>query len=188
MTAIQSSSKNDIMSSEAVKAKTGQGWDEWFALLDEAGCAKMSHKEIVAVCHDNGVGSWWQQMVTVQYERARGLRVLHQSCDGEFRASASKTLNVPIEVAFQFWNDSDKRDEWLPGAGLTIRKATSPKSLRISWKDGTNLDVGLYPKGEGKCSCAIEHGKLSGPEEVRERKQFWSAAMERLKQSVERDS
>ncbi|MCJ7519417.1 MAG: DUF4287 domain-containing protein [Anaerolineaceae bacterium] len=32
------------ISSDAVKAKTGKSWDEWFALMDASGFAKMSHK------------------------------------------------------------------------------------------------------------------------------------------------
>ena len=35
------------MSDEAVKAKTGKAWKEWFAILDKAGASKLSHPEIV---------------------------------------------------------------------------------------------------------------------------------------------
>ena len=31
---------------EAVRAKTGRDWAEWLAVLDAAGAAKMTHKEI----------------------------------------------------------------------------------------------------------------------------------------------
>ena len=33
--------KGPRMSDEAVKAKTGKSWKEWFALLDKAGAKKM---------------------------------------------------------------------------------------------------------------------------------------------------
>ena len=36
------------MSDEAVKQATGRTWPQWFALMDKAGCAAKSHKEIVA--------------------------------------------------------------------------------------------------------------------------------------------
>jgi hypothetical protein len=66
------------ISSEAVKAKTGKDWPEWFAILDAADAQKMSHKEIVALLAEKyQVGSWWQQMVTVTYEQGRGLRDRH---------------------------------------------------------------------------------------------------------------
>lgn len=177
--------KGNSIGSDAVKAKTGKGWDEWFAILDEAGCAKMSHKEIVAVVSEHGVGPWWRQMVTVEYERAKGNRVMFQGCDGDFRSNASKTLNVPVQAVFDAWNDGDKRVKWLGRESLTIRKATPPKSLRITWGDGTNLDVNLFPKGDSKSTCGVESAKLAGPEAVEYRKIFWAAALERLKAYLE---
>ncbi len=58
---------------EAVRASTGKSWKEWYAALDEAGAAKLSHREIVAwLAEKHGVGGWWRQMVAVSYEQARG--------------------------------------------------------------------------------------------------------------------
>jgi hypothetical protein len=74
---------------------------------------------------------------------------------------------------------------WLPGSGLTVRKATCPKSLRITWSDGTNVDVLITPKGDAKCSCSAEHSKLASAEEVAPLKAYWTAAMGRLKEYVE---
>ena len=63
------------MSDAAVQASTGKIWKEWFAILDKAGARKMDHKQIVAyLVKHHKVGPWWQQMVTVIYEQARGLR------------------------------------------------------------------------------------------------------------------
>jgi hypothetical protein len=65
------------MSDEAVKAKTGKNWKEWFAILDKAGADKMNHQEIVKYLKTKqGVGPWWQQMVTVTYE----VRTGHRDC------------------------------------------------------------------------------------------------------------
>ena len=67
------------MSDEAVKAKTGKNWKEWFAILDRSGANKMGHQEIVKCLNTkHDIGPWWQQMVTVTYEQARGLREKHQ--------------------------------------------------------------------------------------------------------------
>ena len=51
-------------SDEAVKAKTGKVWAEWFGILDKAGAKKWAHKEISAFLRDkHEVGAWWCQMV-----------------------------------------------------------------------------------------------------------------------------
>ena len=56
------------MSDEAVKAKTGKTWKEWFAVMTRAGANKMSHQEIVKLISSKyKVGPWWQQMITVEY-------------------------------------------------------------------------------------------------------------------------
>ena len=71
------------ISSEAVKAKTGKTWAQWFALLDKSRAQAMSHKDIVAVlAGKNGLGPWWRQMVAVAYEQAKGLRDKHEKPDG----------------------------------------------------------------------------------------------------------
>lgn len=85
------------MSDAAVKAKTGKTWAEWFAALDEAKAQTLSHKEIVALV--KGVAPWWRQMVTVEYERAQGLRIRHQTASG-FSVSVSKTLGVDVSALY----------------------------------------------------------------------------------------
>jgi hypothetical protein len=174
--------------SEAVHAKTGKTWKEWFAVLDKAGASKWPHKDIARHLHDEcGCPGWWSQMVTVGYEQARGLRVKHEKCDGEFSASASKTLAVPVSALFTAWNDPKLRAKWLPdGKGMTIRKATENKSLRITWHDGTNVDVNLVAKGADKSQVAVEHGKLAGVADVPRAKEYWSAALAKLQKLLER--
>jgi uncharacterized protein YndB with AHSA1/START domain len=174
------------MSDDAVKAKTGKTWPEWFKLLDGAGGKKMDHKQIVAVLHDQyGVGPWWQQMVTVEYERSRGLRAKHETTTG-FAVSASRTLNAPAAQVFKAWKDARTRGRWLETPGLVIRKSTPDKSLRITWPDGTtSLDVELYPKGDGKTHVTIQHTKLADAAAVKREKAFWAEALGRLKAQLE---
>src|SRR6188508_186661 len=33
-------------SDETIRERTGRGWEEWFDLLDEAGAAEMTHREM----------------------------------------------------------------------------------------------------------------------------------------------
>jgi hypothetical protein len=101
------------MSDEAVKSKTGKDWAEWFSVLDAAGAQDMSHKEIVAYLVEHyQVGPWWQQMVTVTYEQARGLRQ-NTRCRRVTR-SALEDVSPPVEVVFDAWYTEDRRAAWLP--------------------------------------------------------------------------
>ena len=185
MTATHSPYKSANISNEAVKARTGKTWTEWYELFDAAGAVKMTHREIVAIASRHEAGSWWQQMVTVGYEQARGLREKNMSCEGTYQVNVTKTLNAPVEVVFEAWNDPVRRIEWLPGADLTIRKATPAKSLRITWNPGENLDVNLFAKGDCKCTCSAEHSKFKNPADVERLRSFWSDALNRLKSQVE---
>jgi len=170
---------------EAVKNATGKTWPEWFAVLDKEGAAKLDHKGIVAILSKkHKVGPWWQQMVTVGYEQARGLRVKHQTATG-YSVSASRTLPASSRAVFDAWNDVRQRRRWLADP-LTIRKSTPGRSLRITWGDGkTNVDVMLFGKGTGKAQVAVEHSKLKTAAEVKRMKQYWTDALNRLKELLE---
>ena len=172
--------------SEKVRAKTGRGWAEWFAILDKAGAAKWSHKEIASYLHEQKCGDWWSQMVAVGYEQARGLRVKHQTADG-FTAGASKTVAAPVATLFRAWTDDRRRAQWLPDAAdVTIRSATANKSLRLLWTDGTStVVVQFYPNGSAKSRVTIERRKLKSAKEVSQVKAYWSAALDKLKELLE---
>lgn len=173
------------MSDEAVQSKTGKSWEEWFAILDAAGGREMSHQEIVAcLSAEHGVGPWWQQMVTVTYERARGKRVKHETPAG-FQVSGSRTIQVPVSRLFAAWNDETFRRRWLPEADFTVRKTTPDKSLRLAWGDGTRVEVNLYPKGEAKSQVTVDHQKLPDAQEAARRKAWWGEALDRLREILE---
>jgi uncharacterized protein YndB with AHSA1/START domain len=164
-----------------VKAKTGKDWAEWFRILDEAGAQQMNHKQIVAyLVEQHQVEAWWRQMVTVTYEQARGLRAKHEVTGG-FQVSRSRTLAAPAIRVFAAWEEAGQREQWLRDAGLTVRKATPPKSLRITWGDGeTRLDVELYPKGEGKTQVTVQHSGLKDAAQAEQMKTYWAEALSRL--------
>ena len=70
-------------SDEAIRRRTGRGWEEWFDLLDEWGAAERPHKEIARwLREERGVDGWGAQSVTVSYERARGLRAVGEHPEG----------------------------------------------------------------------------------------------------------
>jgi len=176
------------ISDEAVKKATGCGWERWFGCLDAVGCAEMSHKEIAALVHEKWpkVGGWWSQMVTVGYEQARGLRKTNQNCDGDWQVSSTKTVAVPVKTLFRAWEEPKQRSAWLRDHRFTVRKATAPKSMRITWVDGeTNVEANFYAKGTSKSSVAIQQGKMGGPKDVAKMRAYWAKALESLKVQLE---
>jgi uncharacterized protein YndB with AHSA1/START domain len=173
------------MSDDAVESKTGKNWSRWFKHLDAAGAKKMTHQEITAhLSEKHGVRPWWTQMVAVTYEQARGLRDKHEK-PGGFEISVSRTIAAPVGKAFKAWTVEKTRKLWLQEK-LEIRKATTDKSLRITWQDGkTSVSVAFYPKGAGKSQVVAQHGKLPDAKSAAKMKKFWSEALDRLKAILE---
>jgi hypothetical protein len=156
-----------------VAAKTGRTWPEWVAALDGAGATDMDHAAIARWVYDAcGVG-WWSQTVAVGYERIRGLRAVGQRRGGAYEAGKSRTFAVPAARVFDAFADEDVRRRWLD-VDLTIRKATPHKSLRITWGDGSNVEVYVTAKGASKTTVSIAHGKLSSKQAADEAKAFWA--------------
>lgn len=173
------------MSDEAVESKTGKTWARWFKQLDAAGAKKMTHQEIVALLHDkHAVPPWWTQMIAVTYEQARGLREKHEKPDG-YEISVSRTIKAPVTKAFKAWIDENTRKKWLP-ANLTIRKATTNKTLRISWEDGkTSVSASFLPGSSDRCQVVTQHMKLPDAKAAARMKGFWSDKLDGLKEMLE---
>jgi len=169
----------------AVRKATGLGWGEWYDFLDAQGAREMNHLQIHTVVARREASEWWQQMITVAYEQARGLRDKHQKDDG-FSANASKVINAGVMRLFAAWTDDEVRASWLDTSGWHIRKATPYKSIRITWVDGkTHVEVFFWPRTEAKTLVQIQHSKLGSLEDVQRLKAFWGVALERLRETVE---
>jgi len=166
---------------EAVKAKTGKNWAEWFEVLDRAGAQQMTHQEIVAlVRREPKASAWWQQMVTVGYEQARGLRVVHEKPEG-FEISVSKTFDVPAGTVFLLFQDPKLRKRWLQDPNFEIRKATANKAIRLDWIDGKTLVVVAFTaKSANKTQVSVQHSRLSSAGAAKRQKQYWAEQLVRL--------
>jgi hypothetical protein len=162
------------VSDETILARTGRTWKSWVDALDSAGAAALPHREIAAHVHETfDVSGWWAQSVTVGYERIKGLREIGQRRGGDFEATKSKTLRVPVERARHAFADARARARWLPGVKPTLRKTTSESALRFTWEDGTAVDVWFVAKGEAKTQVAVTHRKLASKADAEARKAFW---------------
>jgi alkylated DNA nucleotide flippase Atl1/uncharacterized protein YndB with AHSA1/START domain len=175
------------ISDDAVKAKTGKTWPQWFRILDRAGGKEMSHKETVAwiKARHPKVSGWWLQMLTVGYEQNRGLRDKHQKPEG-YEVSGSRTIATSVGKAYKAWKEKRSRSRWLSGEEIEIRKATSNKSLRITWSDGkSSVNVNLYSKGSNRTQVAVQHGKLRNATQAARMKSYWSRKLDGLKELLE---
>jgi hypothetical protein len=171
---------------DAVQAKTGKNWKQWFAELDKASAKKMTHKEIVKWISDKyGKRDWWWQMVAATYEQERGLRKLHQSVGG-YEISVSKTVNATQKTVYQTWFNEGLRMKWLPQSSLLVTKATPSKSIRAKWAaNDTRLSVDFYPKGSAKCQVVVQHMKLPTSSDAEKMKKYWGKKLEELKELLE---
>jgi hypothetical protein len=175
------------MSDEAIRRRTGRGWEEWFDLLDGWGAAQRPRSDAVRwVGEEHGVEGWGAQAVTINYERARGLRAVGEHPDG-FAITASKTVAVPVDRLYEAFVDESLRARWLPEDELRERTASRPKSARFDWGDGeTRVHVGFTAKGEAKSAVALQHERLPDAEEAERMKAFWRDRVAGLKEVLER--
>jgi hypothetical protein len=169
------------MADETISAKTGRTWKEWVRVLDADGASALPHREIATLLHRrHGVGDWWTQMVTVGYERIKGLRDRGQRRSGAYEVSKSKTFNAPVQVLFDAWKDDAVRRRWLNGVTSAVRTATVPKSLRLQWPDGAIIAVFFTAKGPAKSVVALAHTKLPDKASADRAKKYWTGRLEAL--------
>jgi hypothetical protein len=173
-------------SDAAVKARTGKDWAGWFAALDRAGAEKLGHKAIaVMLSEQHGVPGWWSQMITVEYERARGLRAPHQTVTG-YSVSVSKTVGTSLARLYDMAAIPAKRRAWFPRGAFAPSSQTRNKYLRGAWNKTARLEFGFYAKGTGKAQIALGVTRLAKLADVEVQRSAWKKALDTLAAIVER--
>ena len=173
------------ISDDAVRSKTGKSWNKWLGIIDRAGADQKSHREIVAILKRYHLGGWWEQMITVTYERLRGLRKKYERPSG-YAVSVSRVINAGVSSVYRAWRETRIRTRWLGAKRVIVRKATPNRSLRITWVDGrTGIDVGFYQKDRTKSQVTVQHHKLPNPRTAERMKVYWSKSLDRLKELLE---
>ena len=168
------------MSDAAVVKASGMTWPEWTRVLDEVGATEMEHRAIAEHVHGNyDVSGWWAQMITVSYERFRGLRDVGQRRGGGYDVNKSKTIGVPVRRLYVAFDDPAQRAQWLPKVELQIRTATKDKSMRCLMADDSPVDVYFASKGDAKSTVSIQHRKLPDKETADETRAFGGNASTR---------
>jgi hypothetical protein len=177
------------ISDEAIRRRTGRGWEELFDTLDEWGAEDHPHREIARwLREEQGIDGWDAQGITVSYERARGLRAVGEHADG-FAISASRTIAVPVDRLYDAVADPSLRERWLPDAQLRERTALPNRSLRYDWEGGDSRVIAYFDaKGEAKTTVTVAHERLPNADEAERMKAFWRARVSALKEVLEREA
>ncbi len=174
--------KSSRVSDKSVMNATGKDWNSWFRILERNKMHMKPHSEIAAwISSKYKLPSWWCQNVTVEFEKAKGLREDYQK-QKHFEISVSRTIAKPPEEIFAYFAEPLMRRKWLRHK-LDITTATVPKSLRALWiEDSTRISVNIYPKGNSGSIVSVQHLKLSNGKSALARKAFWAEHLDKLKQ------
>jgi hypothetical protein len=168
------------VSDAAIAARTGRTWAEWIVALDGAGARDLSHTAIAELVHGRfGVDDWWAQSVTVGYERLTGKRANLQKADG-YAASGSLTVATGLERLYAAAADEKRQQKWLP-SGVVVHKATRPRSMRATTKDGRkSISFYFYAKGRGKAQITVQQEKLASQAAALKQKKVWAKSLRDL--------
>jgi hypothetical protein len=188
-------------SDASVIKSTGHGLDHWFVVLDTFDAPRKGHTASAVHLHEtHGVPGWHAQMITVAYERDRGLRVANQTSTGTFQVSVSKTLPATVAEVVDALESGERRRAWLRGVDSGLAEAVNdafagPKGRRVTVKsptyartrlpwDGSIVEIRINAKPKGGSTIAADNTKLDRPEDVERRRAQWKAALEALKVSL----
>ncbi|MEO8190473.1 MAG: hypothetical protein ABI682_09025 [Acidobacteriota bacterium] len=167
------------LSDASVTKATGRTWVQWLALLDRAQAAAKPHPEIARYVKSLGTPPWWTQMVTVGYERIRGLREKGQRRGGAYEVSKSRTFNVPVAALFDAFANARQRRRWLP-VKIAVRSISARKRMRLTWDDETPVVLEFWSKGAAKSTVAVGHQKLADKSTAEAMKKAWGEHFDRL--------
>ena len=186
-TAVADYAKIAGMSDAKVKEKTGCTWERWVWALDQVNAQNWPHREIAEYLKEKyKVPDWWTQMVTVGYERIRGLRAKGQRRSGSWEASKSRTMAAPVGKLFRSFKQPKLRSAWLNGASAVVRTSVPNKSLRMTWEDGSSVEVYLVSKGRSKAVVTVQHTKLASRDAANRMKSIWAEHLDALAEKVEK--
>jgi hypothetical protein len=185
------------MSDAAFVKRTGHDLAYWFAVLDKFGAVEKGHTAAARHLYDDHkVDGWYGQSIVVSYERARGVRVANQRCDGAFEVSATKTVTASSKALVKAFKDPRERERWIGEAdpklaGALVKGLADKKSkgvvvrpdglvrFRYKWDD-TTVQFYMSPKPGGKFIVSVQHMKLPNADAVDIYRSQWKTALAAL--------
>ncbi|PIZ65345.1 MAG: hypothetical protein COY19_08030 [Candidatus Marinimicrobia bacterium CG_4_10_14_0_2_um_filter_48_9] len=188
--------------------KTGKSMDEWYTILDRWNAQEKGHAATAKyLAAEWGVNAWWSQNITVEYEKARGLRVVGQRADGNFEVSFRRTMPAPVEWVYAAFTTPERLNRWFThDAQLDVRvggeyhtgdgdmgiyKNVVPnKRLRFTWENpdhcpGSMVDVQFDTPAPDRCVVSLTHSKIKTQDGYNDMKAGWHNALDSLKALAE---
>lgn len=174
------------MSDEALIRGSGKPIAEWLRILDAWGATAHTHTQIARwLVAEHGIGGWWAQGVTVAYERARGMRAMHQRPDG-YSVSVSKTIGAEAGALLASFTSAPRRRRWLPDGPMRQRRTTAANSARFDWVEpASRVVVLLTPKSDTRTQVTVTHEKLPEAGDVDRMRAVWRDRLGALKEQLE---
>jgi len=88
------------ISNDAVQAKTGRSWTQWFKILDRLDVKTNGHRHAaMSLYHTYKLNPWWSQAVTIRYEWERGLRTMKNQREKMPQHALFKVTTKKIKMA-----------------------------------------------------------------------------------------
>jgi len=202
--------KINNVTSAAVLEATGKGWDDWIRFIDRCGGGKMDHKQIVALLAGKGgiERPWWQQMVTVGYEHAKGRRKTGETADAGYQIGVQKTIPLGRTALWRLLTSDAGVAIWLgrasglvlePGATfrvrggpeVEIRTVRKGERLRMTLSSGTRgstttlqLTLSCPRNVRGRTTLRFHHEKLASKAERERMKTHWKRVADEILELV----
>jgi uncharacterized protein YndB with AHSA1/START domain len=155
---------------------------------------------------EHELSAWWCQMVTVMYERARGLRKVHERPAG-YSIDVSRTVRTTARKAFDAMATTDGQSAWFTtravvelrvggryenadGDSGEFLRVERPKRLRFTWNNrrhapGSVVEYVVSPLGDGRVRIGLTHAKLAREKDAKDLKEGWSRALDSLRAWLE---
>lgn len=191
------------ISDEAVERATGRDWGGWFRVLDGWGAADQGHQATALhLAEEHGLSGWWSQMITVQYERVRGLREVGETAGSGYQVGVQRTLAPTPAAAWERIASRDGMAVWLgagaparlePGTEYALADGTTGEvrvvregsHVRLTWRPPeweatSTLQVRAQESGSGRGTIGFHHEGLPDQESREAMRAHWRGVLDRL--------
>ncbi len=169
---------------------TGFPRSHWYAMMDAYGAVDHAARARQLRSDAPDLDPWWVQTLSVDYERARGMREVGQSSTGDFQVSCSKTVAMGSEEAYEQivatpflagarWLEGSTWET--EGARVEVRRADPGKMLRWFWHADEKSTVEIhFTARSDKTTVTIRHHGLPSKEAREAYRTKWKAALKRI--------